>query len=570
MEETIITPGKFFSALCLCTAGMLYWPGDAHAQDIPNAAEAGRLPQKPVPLPAPPQEAVVIAPEPEAIGTRPPANAGQIMVRFEEIAIPGSTLLPPEEIASLKRPYLNTEMPLSKLWELADAITRRYRDGGYFLSRAYVPAQEIGEETARIEVVEGFVAEVKFPGKYEKDSYLLSLQQRLTQQRPISAHNLERELLLLNDASNERFEARLEAIDGESVSTAKHGIRLVLEAQPRPRFSGGVSVNNYGSRYMGPYQANASATIRSGKRQQTTLFGGVTPNDEMEHVYARHAVHFAAGWEASAYAAYSNAVPGYSLRDDNIESDSRTVGMELTYAAIRQRTHNLDLRVNLEGRNVDSDIQDTALTRDRVRALRFGGHFENADPWRGSNTLDLTFSHGLDMFGNSEAGDRNLSRASAKPDFRKIELFLQRVQALGNTWVATASLGGQYAFDPLYSSEEFGYGGIGFGRAYDSSELLGDSGIAAALEVGYNGLPRIGKMQVQPFAFIDTGKLWNRDAGQEDEATAHSTGLGLHAVYGNAWRADATLAFPIDRPAEAPQFGNDKNPRLLMQVQYLF
>lgn len=570
MEEMKTTLGRLFSMLCIGTASLFCWQGSkAYAQNIPNTAEAGRLPQKPASLPALRQKAVIISSEQQTIGTKPPSGAETIMVRFEEIDISGATLLSESEAVSLKRHYLQKEIPLSGLWALADAITRRYRDHGYFLSRAYVPAQEIGN-TARIEVVEGYVAEVLFPEGYEKDHYFNALRKRITRHRPISALSLERELLLLNDAANEEFQARLEALDTPSTGTTGHGIRLVLEAQARPQVSGSVGVNNYSSRYMGPYQANGSVNIRSGKRQQTTFFGGVTPNDEMKHIYARHAVNFAAGWEASAYAAYSNAVPGYSLKDDNIESDSRTLGLELSYAAIRQRASNLDLRINLEGRNVDSDVQDSVLTRDRVRALRLGGHFEHYDRWRGSSTVDLTFSHGLDMFDNSEAGDRDLSRSSAAPDFRKFEIFLQRIQMLGDVWVATASASGQYAFDPLYSSEEFGYGGIGFGRAYDSSELLGDSGIAAALEIGYNGLPSLGKTRFQPFAFIDTGTLWNRDAGQEDETTAHSTGFGLHAFYGHSLRADATVAFPIDRPTDAPQFGNDKNPRLLVQVQYLF
>ena len=50
-----------------------------------------------------------------------------------------------------------------------------------------------------------------------------------------------------------------------------------------------------------------------------------------------------------------------------------------------------------------------------------------------------------------------------------------------------AALSGQWASGPLYSSEEFGYGGKNFGRAYDQSELTGDHGVAASVEVDYAG-----------------------------------------------------------------------------------
>ncbi len=116
-----------------------------------------------------------------------------------------------------------------------------------------------------------------------------------------------------------------------------------------------------------------------------------------------------------------------------------------------------------------------------------------------------------------------------KPIYR----FEGRVRAL------QASATGQVASRSLMSSEEFGFGGSTFGRAYDSSELSGDSGMAGLLELRYNAVPNIANYaHFTPYAFYDAGKVWNMNSGQDTNVSASSAGFGtyvaaVHGISGN-------------------------------------
>jgi hemolysin activation/secretion protein len=171
------------------------------------------------------------------------------------------------------------------------------------------------------------------------------------------------------------------------------------------------------------------------------------------------------------------AAPGYTLKPEEIKSTSTTLGMGVSYSIIRQRQENLTGRAAFDWQDTSSNILGTPLTRDAIRVLQFGLNYQIADAWNGQNGLSGTFSHGVDTLAASQPGQLNLSRAGATPDFAKFNLDVSRLQGLTESWAVFAAASGQLATDPLYSSEQFGYGGQAFGRAYDNSEITGDEGI---------------------------------------------------------------------------------------------
>ena len=166
-----------------------------------------------------------------------------------------------------------------------------------------------------------------------------------------------------------------------------------------------------------------------------------------------------------------------------------------------------------------------------------------------------------------EKGDLNLSRAQATPDFTKAELGLTRLQAITADWSLLASAAGQIASGPLYSVEEFGYGGQAFGRAFDSSEITGDHGLNGSLEVRYNGLKFSPSVTLQPYGFYDIGEVWNDDIGQVEHASGSSAGFGLRTSTDFGLTSNVGLAFPLTRSIATPIYGQGKNdPRIMLQI----
>ena len=235
----------------------------------------------------------------------------------------------------------------------------------------------------------------------------------------------------------------------------------------------------------------------------------------------------------------------------------------------------MTLRVDagIEWKNARTDILAEELYDDRLRILKAGLNFNATDSWAGYSVLDVHYSQGLNLFGVREAGSINLSREDGRPDFKKFEMLAGRIQALPWNLELYAIVSGQYSFDPLLSSEEFGFGGGQVGRGYDSSEITGDRGVAASVELRYNTeAPLFGKtLTLQPYAFYDIGKVWNIDEDAKDKVSAASVGLGTRFNFGNDWSADLNFAVPMTRSADnEPKYQNDLGARVLFSLTKSF
>jgi hemolysin activation/secretion protein len=126
-----------------------------------------------------------------------------------------------------------------------------------------------------------------------------------------------------------------------------------------------------------------------------------------------------------------------------------------------------------------------------------------------------------------------LSRPQATPDFTKVTIDASRQQPLTDKLGLLLAASGQYAANSLLSYEQFGFGGARFGRGYDPSQLLGDSGIAGKIELQYTESPGLTWLEMcQLYAFYDAGRVFDRGAGESGVSprrSATSTGVGLRS-----------------------------------------
>ncbi len=130
---------------------------------------------------------------------------------------------------------------------------------------------------------------------------------------------------------------------------------------------------------------------------------------------------------------------------------------------------------------------------------------------------------------------------------------------------------GQWATDSLLSSEEFGVGGVNLGRGYDSSEIIGDDGVAGSLEFQLNDPFRIRHIdEPQFYAFYDAGRVWNESPSDSSlkRDTITSTGAGFRfGVLDNSLRVDAFAALPLNREVETE---GDEDMRFFFSVTKSF
>ena len=226
------------------------------AQQVPGGAQPGQLERQ---LQAPPQtrpgggEAVV----PPGPDQRPPANAASVRFVLTRLSVEGSTVYPESKLQDAYTQYLGKEVTLAEIYQVAEALTRRYRNDGYILSQVVVPAQSIRDGAVRLQAVEGYVANARVEGLVRAprdlvDAYL----DRIRQSRPLKADVLERALLLINDLAGVTARATL----APSAQAGASNLTVSVSEAPRTVT---VGLNNRGSKFLGPVRITADADFNS-------------------------------------------------------------------------------------------------------------------------------------------------------------------------------------------------------------------------------------------------------------------------------------------------------------------
>ncbi|MDR3449126.1 MAG: ShlB/FhaC/HecB family hemolysin secretion/activation protein [Alphaproteobacteria bacterium] len=561
------------ASLRLLFAAALLAPVSALAAAPPTTlsgpADVGRMQQREENAPPPPVSNAPETAPPLFPAIAAPEQSKHVTLTLKEVRVTGMTVFTPAAIEDIYAPYIGKKITLDTVWALATKVTQRYRDAGYFLSRVAVPQQEIEDGIIHLRVIEGYIGDIQFDNDLAQNRIVGDWLDRLKSLRPLKAGQLENVLLSLNDLPGVNLHAVLEPLP--AAEGGDGAVRLVLEPRPQNSVSGVIGFDNNGSRFLGPYEAQAQmqAVIIPTQRTTVALLSSL-PWKKVKYASLKHELPLFEGGTLELYGSYTTAVPGYTLQPYDIRSHSTIYGTAIDYSIIRQRQQNLSGRVAFEAQDTEADILDTPLTRDYVRALRFGLTYQLADIWNGQNAVTGTLSQGVAILGASPQGQENLSRSEAKPNFTKFNLDASRLQGVTQDWSVFLATAAQVASGPLYSSEQFGYGGQVFGRAYDDSEITGDNGINAAGELRYGGLsPWLG-LQPVPYGFYDTGAVWNDDPSQGIYAAGSSAGAGFRMLSDFGFSSNFGIAFPLTHIIANPIYGNSKNPRYFLQVSYAF
>ncbi len=550
-----------FESLVIC-------PMTASAQ-VTGPADAGRVENRIKVIP--PVQTFSV---PQKIGSNvesqsAPSGSEKINLLLKSIQLNGGEGLPEQEIKPAYDEFLNQKISLDKVWVIAARITNILQNEGYFLSRVYVPQQEINDGNIQLTVVQGYISEVELDDQSKKNNLVSGWVKRIINQKPVKIRDVESLLLRLNDLAGQNYRAVLELpLDQKAPEGAT---RLSILSVPKTIRSK-TTIDNYGSRYLGPVEITQQISMSLIPNQRTDLtFLSAIPASELKYGGITQNIALGYFWDMDLSASLTGAHPGYTLKVQDIVNHSRNYGFGFTFHPIRQRDENISFRLGYEGRDVESKILGSVpLAEDHIRMLRVNANYQKQDNYGGYNLSEVTLSHGLSAFGASDEGDDDLSRSQAKPKTNKLEAAYSRIQTMPYNFSGVVSVSGQWASAPLYASEEFGFGGQNFGRAYDSSEITGDSGIASSLELRYQGLPRRHNIFVMPYAFYDIGKVWNRDNGQDSPLSASSAGMGFRMAADGGLNANFGFAIPLTRHISAPLNGHKQGPRYMFQMSYDF
>ncbi|PCJ01969.1 MAG: hypothetical protein COB14_02865 [Alphaproteobacteria bacterium] len=553
---------------------LLTSPAFAQVENATQIADPARIGQELLGLDTLPALSRSVVVEKTAVQNAP-ANAASIVFHLESLQIDGINTYSADDIDSIYRDKLGTSVSLADIYEIANTLTNKYRNEGYILTQVIIPPQTIEGGIVKLRVVEGFVDQIIIEGE-PREGALKTIKQyaeNLRKNNILNAKNMERYLLLINDLPG--ISAR-SILSPSKTLTGASDLKIIIE---RDNYEAEIGLDNHGSRFLGPYQASFSGAANSRFGYNERISGRIVVSGDKDRkdelmfgsvVYEQPISRY--GSKIRFIGSLTSTEPGDDLDEFDVKGNSKFFSATLSHPLIRSRTMNLYTRASFDLRNIKSRNNLEPSREDKIRSVRIGTTFQFMDTLFGVgvNALDFEISRGIDVFGATDKGDANITRARGNPKYTKAELQVQRLQRITPSVNLLLAGQGQWSATPLLSSEEFGVGGFNLGRGYDSSEIVGDDGIAGKVELQWNEPHKIKYIHdYQLFGFFDVGRIWDQDAttlANKRESLA-SVGFGVRADVTEKTKAGFGVAFPLTHRVNTT---NDRDPRFYFSVTHEF
>ena len=472
---------------------------------------------------------------------------------------------------------------INQLQDVATKVAAYYREHGYILAQAFVPAQQVKNGEVVVQVLEGRLAGVVVEGNkgYSADTLRRPFSALIGE--PLDKDSIESALLTLTNYPGVTAFGVLGA--GHEVGTTN----LTLRVQSEERFRLESVFDNYGTQFAGEYRGQVTLTFNDPLHQADRLkltglyartsgggdshgaYGGLdyeipifSPNDSLRLAHLTNAYNVGAA---------STAVTG-----SNSEGDTRVDEIGFRHDFSRSRLGSASIGIAFNVKNATFEAPPTVKYDDKLTTARIDAQWERIDTrFRGVNRIALSYTHGFNgVFGALEAYDPNdtvanahVSRLGASGEFNKVNLQLQRLQRITQYTSLVMRVDGQFTSDPLVSLEQFSMGGPDSVRAYPVAEVLAEKGGVASMELivgapGFASRPAFGNstwgqvLQVSLFADYANGSL-NEPLVSSESGSNHLSGVGIGLQFSLPGRVFSRL--DVAKPLSDREPSNGRDPQ---------
>lgn len=493
----------------------------------------------------------------------PSAEAGP-RLQVNGFTLEGNSALGSDELLGLLADLPGKELSVGQLQAAANRITRRYREQGYPLARAYLPAQEIDGGVVKIAVLEGRYGEVRVDNPVGLGGSALAPLSALKAGDAVQGQPLERSLLLLQDTPGVEVKSTLRP--GASTGTTD----LLVGLQKSPLVTGSVDMDNYGNRFVGQYRLGGTLNLNNPLNLGDRLSLRAMGSDEDQH-YGRVAYQLPLGpWATQFGVAYSDMdyELGKDFEDLRAHGNARIASVYAIQPLVRSRDFSLFTQLQFDDKRLKDDIDlfdEKSDKHARVVTLTLNGNSRDDLLGGGINSFALGWSQGSLTLDGAQAQRTDDATAGTRGRFHKLNSSLVRLQRLSDRFSLYTQLQGQWADGNLDSSEKLYLGGAYGVRAYPQGEASGDQGWLANVELRY-ALTEAWQLST----FVDHGEVrLNKDTWTSDDNHRSLSGAGFGALWAaHGWQVNAVAAWKLGN-AEA-ESDVERTPRVWAQVVRAF
>ncbi|WP_020176366.1 ShlB/FhaC/HecB family hemolysin secretion/activation protein [Methyloferula stellata] len=498
--------------------------------------------------------------------------------RFEFIGPPG--LVDEAAVQAILGPYENRKLTLAQIYAAADEITTLYRNQGYMVAKAYVPAQDARRGVLKIKLIPGQLGTVTVNNASLVRTEFLQgvIDHAIAGSTYIRKDELERAMLLVNDLPGagtphiaiepgrqpETSNFLFDVPEGRRINGYLLGDNYGSPWTGRDRLSAGLDLNSplgYGDRLSGYGIVSEKTHLANGRIAYSFPLGYDGIRGEIAGFHTTYTLGGKfAGLDATGIANGGSATVSYAIK--RTREDSIYVSANFTYKGLDDKTGG----VSFANRTIP--LGTLAVSRDTLGFLPF-----TALPL--TTSTSLSFTAGNVSFTDPAQQAANVAGANTAGTYERINLNFLGVLALNEQWSLSGNLKAQAALSRnLDTSEQLTLTGFWGVRSYDEG-LSTDSGFVATPELKY-ALPNIYNYHHALGLFTDVGGGWLYNGAytttQKTFTELNDFGLGYYATYeyspGRALLVKAQVAHTYGSENGADLY--DRKTKGLVQVGMTF
>ena len=496
----------------------------ALAQQLPGAgSQIQQLSPAAVPQKAMPQIRI-------ESGTAPgTSSADESKILVSTLRITGAKTYSESELLALTGFVPGVELTLTDLRRMAARITAHYSTQGYLAARAYLPAQQVTDNTVTIAVSEGQYGQIILRNQSKlSDRQAYSLLDGLKSGDPITNDSLESRLLLLSDTPGVEVKSTL--VPGAGPGTSD----LLVDIAPGRLVTGSVDADNAGNRYTGEFRLGATVNLNNplGLGDVAGL-RAVTSGSGLKYGRFFYQVPFGKAAVGVAYSRLDYAL-GKEFAPLGANGVATAMGVYGSYTLLRSRNANLYAGLSYDHKTFQDRVALFSSVTDRKINVLTGnlyGSQLDAVGGGGVNSFSLSLSAGTLDIQTPAARAADAVSAGSQGAYNKLAFTASRLQQVTDSVSLFAGISGQGASKNLDPSEKMSLGGMDGVRAYPQGESFGDQGYLVNLEARLllpkaESLP--GRMHL--IGFVDAGSVtFNKNpwAVGNNQRSLAAYGLGL-------------------------------------------
>ena len=459
----------------LCLAPSL-WAQNVPQNSEPGLSERSLMQSRPFYKPPPEEKAPEIV-VPDSRKPIDPAKGPKFFVK--KIEVEGSSLFPKEELEALVNLDEGKEISMGVLLLLVQELTSYYVSQGYFLSKAYIPAQKLKDGIVKINIAEGKINVIEVTGNKSLDSEDIEGRfSRVKEEGVLREQTLERTLLELNDLLGITVRSLLKP--GELPGTSD----LVLEVKESPAYSFAFDMDNFGSEFTGRLHYNFSANVGNLFKLGDQFSLRVIQSDFTQSLIAPSFLYPINNYGTTLKFSYSHSKQALgkdrTILGLHITGSSDSFGLEVSHPLYRSRLGQLTAKAGYSIRESRNFRLGLPNSRDNLRAFygSIGGNY--TDRFLGRTFAELKLTQGISGDNENHA---LASRVKAKGNILRAEFNFTRFQSTGFKGSYFIIRGnGQISSWRGLSSNLFSIGGFGTVRGFPISEYSASNGYSGGIE----------------------------------------------------------------------------------------